>query len=133
MLEAASRWTISIRILFVGVVTMAAAACAQPDRAGSPVVPSPFRGEWNTDLAACGTGLSDSRLRIGADSIWFYESRGPLTDIARRGDSEFTATAHLSGEGEVWSAPVHFALSPDGKTLSDLRPGLGGFSRRRCP
>ncbi|WP_201246557.1 DUF1566 domain-containing protein [Halochromatium salexigens] len=97
------------------------------------LVPALFRGEWNADIAECGTGLGDSSLRISADSIQFHESDGPLTNIERLGDSEFKATALLSGEGEVWSEPIHFALSSDSNTLTDLRSEVGGFSRRRCP
>jgi hypothetical protein len=133
MSDVTSCLPVSFRTIVSALATMAVVACAQSNSTDSHLVPSPFRGEWNADISACRTGLSDSALRIGADSIWFYESHGPLTDITRRGDSEFTATAHLSGEGEVWSAPLHFGLSSDGNTLTDLRPELGGFARRRCP
>ena len=133
MNRVASRLLSASRVALVPPIVMILAACTQPESADSLLVPEALRGQWNTDVGACGTGRNDSALRIGADSIWFYESRGPLTDIAHRGDAEFTATAHLSGEGEVWSTPIHFALSRDGNKLKDLRPGLGRFSRHRCP
>jgi hypothetical protein len=106
--------------------------CAQSNDIGESLVPPQFRGEWNADIDSCKTG-TESSLSIGADSIWFYESQGPLRDIRRRGDLEFTAIAHLSGEGEVWTEPIHFRLSPDGKKLTDLDPEVRGFSRWRCP
>ena len=120
--------------IVLAVSTVVPSACAQSnDLAGEPLVPSQFRGEWNVDLSACGTDTSDTRLQIGADSIRFWESEGPVTEIKRHGVSEFTATVRLSGEGESWNERLHFRLSPDGKTLIDLRPDSDGFSRKRCP
>lgn len=133
MSSVASRSMIGLRIAVVLATAPICSACAQPDRGESHLVPAAFRGEWNADVAACGTGSSESTLRIGADSIWGYESGGRLTDISRRGDAEFTATAHLSGEGEEWSTRIHLALSADGNTLKVLGPGSRGFSRQRCP
>ena len=108
------------------------AACTQIHRGKSHLVPEAFRGEWDADVAACGTGPRESAVRIGAESIWGYESGGRLMNISRRGNTEFTATAHLSGEGEEWSTPIHFALSPDSNTLKDLTLGARGLVRYRC-
>src|SRR3546814_9088832 len=39
-------------------------------------IPVLFHGEWNQDLSACGTGSSETRLRISADRLRFYEKIG---------------------------------------------------------
>jgi hypothetical protein len=117
----------------LALTTLLLSACAQSPVSGEATVPEQFRGEWNADVSACGTDLSDTRLEIQANSISFWESSGPLTEIEQPDASELTATAELSGEGEVWTERLHFRLSPDGRTLTDLRSGASGFSRRRCP
>src|SRR4051812_46141778 len=47
------------------------------------MIPPQFRGEWNDPLRACGTGLSDMRLRIGSKVVRFYESDGEVRRVIR--------------------------------------------------
>jgi len=99
---------------------------ADDDVAGT--IPARFRGEWNTDAAACGSGSNDSRLVIAADTIRFYESSGPVQS-ASVDDNELTVVARLTGEGETRDATYRFRLSADGRTLTDADSGL---ARQRC-
>ena len=103
----------------------------QDDDANDDVVgtiPARFRGEWNTDTAACGSGSNDSRLVIAADTIRFYESSGPVQS-ASADDNELTVVVRLTGEGETRDATYRFRLSADGRTLTDADSGL---ARQRC-
>ena len=90
-------------------------------------IPLAFRGEWNRDLSACGTGNDESRLRVGADAVRFYESRGALVAVAAHGAREAEITLAMSGEGETWRERFRFLLSDDGDALT-----IGGMTRRRC-
>jgi hypothetical protein len=91
--------------------------------------PQPFQGEWNADLLACGGGANASRLVIRAERVRFYESSGPILEVAA-GPNEATFKVALNGEGETTERTYRFRLSPDGQTLTDLD---AGFARRRCP
>lgn len=141
-----------VPLMLLGFAAAALAACGEGQAPASPAAPAPpeapaapptpeapptpagavpeaFRGEWNTDLSACGTGESETRLRIEADRIAFYESSGPVTDADFAGDT-LTVTVELTGEGETFTRTHRFALSEGGQTLTDLD---GGLVRRRCP
>lgn len=91
-------------------------------------IPTRFRGEWNTDAAACGTGGNESRLLIAADTMRFYESSGPVQSASMDGN-ELTVTVRLTGEGETRDATYRFRLSADGRTLTDADSAL---ARQRC-
>jgi hypothetical protein len=102
---------------------------------GAPVAEAPerFRGEWNVDLAECGTGMNDSRLVIEARTLRFYETSGPILRVEQASAQEVAITAALSGEGEGPSQTTsRFRLSADGRTLTTLGEGPP-LQRRRCP
>ncbi|HEX6859696.1 MAG TPA: hypothetical protein VF138_05785 [Caulobacteraceae bacterium] len=118
-------------------VEPAAEAVQTPADADVPAPPEPpapkltaasFRGEWNSKLEDCGTGNNDSRLVIGADTIAFHESSGPIKSVGIDGRTA-TFTSELSGEGETFDFSRTFRLSEDGKALTDLASGL---TRQRC-
>ena len=90
-------------------------------------IPPAFRGEWNRDLSACGTGNDESRLRVGAETVGFYESRGTVVAVAADGPRDAEITLAMSGEGETWRERFRFRLSDDGDALT-----VGGMTRRRC-
>lgn len=95
--------------------------------AGAATIPAAFRGEWNRKPADCGTGGNDSRLRIEAKRLRFYESSGDVLAVQGEGRT-ITVRARYSGEGQTWEAARSFTLSADGKTLS-----ADGIERTRCP
>ena len=99
-----------------------------PANGGVAVIPQPYRGEWNSDPAACGTGNSDSRLVVGEDSLRFHESSGPVQS-ARMDGNELVVVVRLTGEGETRDATYRVRLSADGNTLTDAGSGL---ARQRC-
>lgn len=89
-------------------------------------IPAAFRGEWNRTTADCGTGNNDSRLRIEAKRLRFYESSGDVVAVHGEGRT-ITVRARYSGEGETWEDARSFTLSQDGNTLS-----ADGIERARC-
>lgn len=97
------------------------------------VIPAAFHGEWTADLAACGTQNSDSRLRIGAAELTFYESGGEATRVIVNSANEVTVSASMNGEGETWTADYRFTLSEGGQTLSTALKGAPVMVRKRCP
>ena len=107
-----------------------ASAAAGPSAAAeAPTdIPEAYRGEWNADLTACGSGLSDSRLRIGARSLAFHESAAEVRRVERVDARTIRVEADFQGEGERWSRTVQFRLSPEGDRLV-----MDDFARRRCP
>ncbi|MDQ3145189.1 MAG: hypothetical protein M3Q57_10000 [Pseudomonadota bacterium] len=101
-------------------------------------IPRAFWGEYNTDLADCGTGLNDSRLRISWNMLQFYESTGTLREMIRNRDGSVTLLADHAGEGERWTSLYQLGLSPDGKWLTATHPQdaesqQSSMKRQRCP
>jgi len=96
-------------------------------------VPSAFHGEWNARLADCGTGRNDSRLRIEARRLRFYESEGVVTRVEMRQPLEILVTLQLSAEGQQHPSTRRLRLSVDGSRLQDVTDGPSGLLRLRCP
>ena len=139
--------------VLIALVVLGLAACDRPKAAPPPAsepvaapapapaqapvpaaqkvaAPQPFQGEWNADLLACGGGANASRLVIRAERVRFYESSGPILEVAAAGPNEATFKVALNGEGQTTERTYRFRLSPDGQILSDLD---AAFDRRRCP
>ena len=100
---------------------------AHPDANAAPAA---FQGEWNIDLAACGTAANESRLVIQPRHVRFLESSGPIDAVTAASPREATFKVTLSAEGETIQRDYRFRLSPDGRTLTDLAVA---FDRKRCP
>jgi hypothetical protein len=100
--------------------------------ATSELVPTAFRGEWNTDLARCGTDLGEMRLSLTGASIGLYESGGPVLDVILEDEQTALLRTRLSGEGETWERPFRLRLTDDGRTLTDIS-GEIPVVRHRCP
>lgn len=94
-------------------------------------IPSRFHGEWNAELTACGTGSSETRLRISADQLRFYESAGSVIDVDVQNDRVITVTARYQGEGDTWEDERRLSLSADGNSLT-VSNGTA-LVRYRCP
>lgn len=90
-------------------------------------IPAAFIGEWNTDTGACGTGNNDSRLRISARQIRFYESDAEVRSVAVLSQRAIKVSASFAGEGQSWNDQVKFVLSRSGDDLSS-----GEITRHRC-
>ena len=97
------------------------------------VIPAAFRGEWNDPITDCGAGRSDMRLRIGPNTVRFYESGGEVRRIVRHNAKAITVLASYSGEGEVWDRVDRFVLSGSGNELSAKTGQDEGVVRYRCP
>lgn len=117
-------------------VTSAQAGTGRPAAPASRVeaaVPARFQGEWNTVVRECGSALNDSRLVIGANSIRYHESSGPLRAIVTAGAHELALISELSGEGERWLGLARFRLDATQKKLIDVTDAAHPLVRHRCP
>ena len=108
------------------------APSAGPAPAPVASIPVAFHGVWWDTLQHCRDGLSDTHLRIEADSLAFHESSGRVTAVQARGPREIVVGVQLQGEGETWVATYALRLSEDGRTLSDITRSPP-FVRVRCP
>jgi len=126
-------------LLSTAAVVMTATSgwtASEPQQNPLQAVPVPFRGEWNSKLEDCGTGLNDSSLTIGARTISFYESSGPILAVITKGETSLALIARLkSGEdgSTVWDAPVKFELSQNQAVLKDTTQAGKPFTRYKCP
>ncbi|HYG26874.1 MAG TPA: hypothetical protein VD906_08200, partial [Caulobacteraceae bacterium] len=97
--------------------TAAAPAANAPAEVTAPaqgergVVPAAYQGEWNADLEACGTGMHDSKLEIGPDTISFYESSGRIKSASEWEGGDLTILADVTGEGETRETTHTYRLS----------------------
>ena len=96
-------------------------------------IPERFRGEWNQNLAWCGTGIGHARFRLDADRIRFYESGGPVLAVVTRGTSDLAVIADMAGEGNQWLGLMQFRLSADGACLTEVNAAYDAPVRCRCP
>lgn len=96
---------------------------------GAPAseIPEGYRGEWIRDVADCRTGATDTRLVVGAQSLRFHESEGPVEGVRIMGEREIVVRVRLSGEGEARIEERRMILSPHGEALT-----VDGYSRRKC-
>lgn len=108
-----------------------AGASDRGDGEVAATIPARVHGEWNADLSACGTGRSDSRLRISASEVRFYESTGTVRSVEIESDREIVVTAEYQGEGETWQDERRMMLSEDGSSLTVSNGG--DLVRYRCP
>lgn len=115
------------------VAGVASSAAAAPPADVQFTMPPAFQGEWNENPAHCGTGLNDSRLRITATTVRFYESGGPVKAVVRRGAFEIMFIAELSGEGQSWLAAHRLILSSDGLYITAPSDEGAALVRYRCP
>lgn len=88
------------------------------DGDGLAIVPARFHGEWNSERSACGTGLSETRLRISGDRLRFYESVGDVRRVEVESERVIEVTAEYRGEGETWQDERRLSLSADGDSLT---------------
>jgi hypothetical protein len=64
-------------------------------------------------------------LEIDATTLRFYESRGTLGDIDKRGVDAIAAEFAFTGEGQTWSRDMTLSLENGGKTLVRRESGEG--------
>lgn len=93
-------------------------------------IPIQFRGLWNFSPDECSIPYSQGRLQIQGDQLSFYESSGPVTEVTSRGDYEVTASAEMSGEGEIYTNTYTFQLSENYSSITHTETGV---VRYRCP
>jgi hypothetical protein len=99
---------------------------AEPDT----TVPAQYRGEWAGRPAQCGRP-SESFLRITADSVDFYESRGRVLAVDLIKERVIEVLLESAGEGRVWRQNRQFMISEDSTSLTDLTTE-GHVVRVRC-
>ena len=95
------------------------------------VVPAPYLGEWNTQLADCGTSRNDSRLRVSAESVVLNDREGPVRYVQQHGEDAVSVTIELAGNTESSRVRKRWQLVDDGAALLDDTEGEG-LLRFRC-
>lgn len=120
----------TLKALMPVMALMTCAAAPQPDER---TIPQPFRGEWNSNPADCGSPDNDSMMVIGADRIDFYESSGRVRGAFLGGAGEVLIVMDISGEEETSTTALRLAVSPDGNRLTEYSESAEPFVRRRCP
>jgi len=93
----------------------------------STTIPVQFQGEWNDKPAACGTDLSDSRLRIYSDRLQFYESSAYVKSLEIINPQTIKLKLSFTGEGSNWNDSRTLILSGSGQDLK-----VGDFWRIKC-
>jgi hypothetical protein len=96
--------------LNIALIALALIAPAKA-QSGAQEIPRQFWGEYNEELAACGTGSNESRLRISWDTIQFYESAGALREIIRLSDKSIIVVADHTSEGQHFTKTYQLQLS----------------------
>ena len=103
-----------------------------------PIIPVAFRGEWNSEISACGTGSNDSRLLTSGRKISFYESDGDVKVVWLHTSRAITVSATYAGEGQVWDRADRLVLSRSANDLTITSADANNteantFTRHRCP
>ena len=128
-----ARYRASRFVLIAPLAALALGGCLSvPDPDDTVGVPDRFQGEWNRNLADCGTGNNDSTLVLAADRIAFHESRGQVLSAIVTDRVDLAVTARMQGEGETWNGTWKFRLSDAHNTLTDVT-AANGIVRYRCP
>ena len=112
----------------IGLLSGGFAHAQTPDERS---VPDSWVGEWNQNLGDCGTGNNDSRLRIEANRVLFYESGGLVRGAFLHGPFEIIIVLDMSGEGQTWIDSHHFVMSASGHYIRTT--GEEPMVRYRCP
>lgn len=111
------------------MLALGTAAGAEKQKA----VPAHFVGLWNANLKHCGYGArAESGLTISTSHIEFYASAGPIHEVATQGGLDLLIVAELFGEGEARLTRLHFRLSADHKSLTNVTDGAKDV-RFKCP
>lgn len=100
-------------------------------------IPAALRGRWGLAAEDCTSTRGDAKglLRIAADTIRFYESRGILRRVIERDDSRIVADFDFEGEGQTWKRRMTLDGQNGGKTLvrrdqgADAMPGPLRYAR----
>jgi hypothetical protein len=94
-------------------------------------IPVHFHGNWAGSYQACQKQRGDdTRLKITANTLEFYESKGTVQEVVTHSKQKITVVAQMSGEGQTWKTTTPLQLSPDGKRITDSSTS---FVRVRCP
>jgi hypothetical protein len=123
-----------VKYMMKAFFAFALVAASEPGAAAQSVdsIASRFQGEWNANIADCGTGDNDSVLEIQANRISYWESEGLVKAVVVRGQYQLALIVEFTGEGETWLSTAQFELSPDQDKLISKYPS-GDFVRFRCP
>lgn len=97
----------------------------------SQTIPARFQGQWVGDRQYCDR-LSDTKLRITANRIDFWESVGTVLMVKTEGDSDLAVAAQFTSEGETWTNFLRFRLSNNQQTLTTIYDDNSQFIRQRC-
>lgn len=105
-------------------------------RLGAPKpVPARFQGTWDFVDGDC-SAQSNLRIRVGTNSVQFYESTGVVNGFEQPDDNTVILNLSMEGEGEKWEERFRLALVDGGTYLeASEQSGYGtgqAMRRKRC-
>ncbi|MXP42003.1 hypothetical protein GRI75_10165 [Altererythrobacter soli] len=99
-------------------------------------IPAAIQGRWALTEADCtaARGAATGLLRIGPETLTFYESAGTLADIEEANANRIRAEFSFTGEGMTWSRDITLELQDGGAALVRREHGEGAaFRYSKCP
>lgn len=98
-------------------------------------VPARFQGSWDFVDGDC-SAQSELRIRVGTNSVQFYESTGVVNGFEQPEDNTVILNLAMEGEGEKWEERFRLSLVEGGKFLeASEQSGYGAgqaMRRKRC-
>ena len=98
-------------------------------------VPARFQGSWDFVDGDC-SAQSELRIRVGTNSVQFYESTGVVNGFEQPDDNTVILNLAMEGEGEKWEERFRLSLVEGGKFLeASEQSGYGAgqaMRRKRC-
>ncbi|MBN9787284.1 hypothetical protein DMP17_01565 [Pseudonocardia sp. TMWB2A] len=85
-------------------------------------LPKALEGAWAINAADCARGSGETRIRVGARQVIFYEAQAKVKKVEQAGDVTI-ADMDISAEGQASVAEHKFSLADGGKTLVYERGG----------
>lgn len=85
-------------------------------------LPKILEGAWAINAADCARGSGETRIRVGARQVIFYEAQAKVKKVETVGDVT-VADMDISAEGETSEAEHKFSLADGGKILVYDRGG----------
>lgn len=121
-----------LRLILTSVL-LTASATPSLARPGA-VIPMPFRGVWESDLASCGNDTSESRIVIDRTSVMGYEHGGTATRVRWLARDTVRIDANIADEmGDSAPGWWTYRISADRQSLTQLGEGQSGAPLHRCP
>ncbi len=114
---------------FLKTARSADAASSSPAAGSLQLIPAAFAGEWNDDLASCGTVNDESALTVTPTEVRFMESTGIVKSIDVLGPNSINVHTKANGEDGRSENTFTMTLRNNG---SELLIGEETIPHKRC-